>query len=524
MACPTSAQQIESNFTGLRYAFEVCIGNLPGDDGEVFAADVVTIPPEELSATTPTWHVIEPNSYGDFGVTITNTQRTPIVDNRQREKGVTTDLDAVANFQIDYTGDNFERLAPTFFFAGWRRSGEFGRDSAEDITSVSSNVVSATGIDTVFQDGSIVIARNFDTEANNSGVRLVTDASVADQITVASLLDDTVTDAAAYLKEVGIEGVAGDIDVDASGSLPALTSTILDFTTLPLVVGQWVFVGCDDITRSFTNAGNTGFARVASIAANRLEFDKTQNTMVTEDSTTETIHIYYGDLIKNENSASLIQRQTVQFERSLSTAGYEYVIGGVANQLTINLTSADKITADLAFIGIDGNAVGTAERKSGNFPDIDTDNVAFNASSDFSRIRLANQDALDTPLFAFITEATLSISNNATPSKAVGTLGAFEVTSGDFTVEGSITAYFSDVAAIQAVRNNEDVTLDFIIVQNNVGWVFDIPLLSLGEGRLNVEKDAPITLPLSVNAARDPSIGSTLQTVYFPYLPTVAEN
>jgi len=519
MACPTTPQKIDSNGTGLRYAFELCIGNLPST-GDGFAVDAVSIPEEELGSEAPVWHQAEPNSYGDFGASITTTPRTPITAGRQREKGVVTDLDASAGFQIDFTLDNFERLAPTFFFAAWRRSDTFGRSSQETITGISSNVISGTDIELNFAVGDIVVLQNLETAANNTVNRI--SAVGTDAITVAvAIANDATPPANAYVKRVGVRSASGDVDVDAAGVRPALTSTTLDFTTLGLIPGQWVYLGGDTTPTVFTNAANNGFARVFSVVANRLEFDKTQNTMVTEANTTKTVEIYFGDLIKNEADPTLIKLQSVQLERSLATAGYEYVRGCVANQFTLNVASADKITADLAFVGTD--AVATEVREAGSFPVIDTANQGFNTSSDFSRIRLANKNTLATPLFAFITDLSLVINNNVTPTKAIGTLGAFDVSVGDFTVTGNVTAYFSDVAAINAVRNNADVTFDFVLAAGNQGWVFDIPLVTLGEGRLSVEKDTPITLPLSLDASRDPTLNSTLVACYFPYLPTAAQ-
>lgn len=520
MACPTTAQKTDSNFTGLRYAFEVCIGNLPGDDGETFAVDATAIPEGELGAASPTWHVAQVNSYADFGASISNTARSTITAGRQIEKGVTTDLDASAGWQTDFTLNNFERLAPAFFFAAWRRSDQFGRSSQEDITDVTSNVVTGTGIESTFVVGDLVILENFNNEADNNVLNSVT-AVGADNVTLANAVADDASPATnSYVKRVGIRGAAGDIDVDASGSLPALTSTTLDFTTLGLIPGQWVFIGGDTAITQFTSAANNGSARVASVAANRLEFDKTQNTWVDEASATDTVEIFFGDMIKNESDPSLIVTQSLQLERSLSTAGYEYVIGAVPNQFTLNVSSADKITADLAFVGID--AVAQETRKAGSFPVIDTSNVALNTSSDFSRIRLAKTGSLQTPLFAFISELTLVINNNVTPIKAVGTLGAFDVSIGDFSATGNLTAYFSSIEAVNAVRNNEDVTFDFILANGNSGWVFDIPLLALGEGRLNVEKDSPITIPLSLSGARDTDLDTSLIACYFPYLPNIA--
>lgn len=59
------------------------------------------------------------------------------------------------------------------------------------------------------------------------------------------------------------------------------------------------------------------------------------------------------------------------------------------------------------------------------------------------------------------------------------------------------------------------------MVKNNAGMLFDVPLLSLGGGRLNVEKDQSITLPLEVMGAES-SFGHTLLFTSFAYLPSAA--
>lgn len=149
---------------------------------------------------------------------------------------------------------------------------------------------------------------------------------------------------------------------------------------------------------------------------------------------------------------------------------------------------------------------------------------ALNTSSDFSRIKLAavsTTDATVTDLFAFSTDLTLTLNNNVSALKAIGTLGGFDTTAGTFEVGGSLEAYFADVAAVQAVRNNSDVTLDFAIVKANMGLLFDVPLLSLGDGRLNVEQDQAIKLPLETSAAES-RFGYTLLMQQFPYLPNAA--
>ena len=508
--------KIDSNITGLSYAEEATLGVLPG---------------------TPDWNILEPNSYNDFGGQITTLARNPINASRQRKKGVVTDLDASGGFNTDLTQTNLQDVLQGFFFADLRRKGE------EIVTAVDLDTVNPDEYEvadtTGFLVGSLVKGSNFSDSANNA-VNEVTAVVGATSVEVADgqLVVDASPAATAQITVVGHVGAAGDIDVDVTGSLPAFTSTILDFTTLGLVEGEWLFVGSDIAAEAFSNAENNGFKRIRSIAANRLGFDKSAETMVTEASTTETIHLYFGRVLKNESQSSLIKRRTYQLERQLGANDdaapaqiqSEYLVGSVANEVTLNVAQADKVTVDLSFVSTDNEQrTGATGIKSGNRPAL-VEADAFNTSSDFSRLKLSqvvDGNAAPDPLFAFVTDLTISINNNVTPNKAISTLGAFDVTAGTFTVGGSVTAYFSNVTAVQAVRNNADVTLDFSMVKDNAGVVFDLPLLALGDGRANVEQDQAVTLPLTLDAATaasvDTALDYTLMAVFFDYLPNAAD-
>lgn len=501
--------KVDSNVTGLRFAEEASLKTLPG---------------------SPVFYPLEPNSYSDFGGQIATVARNPINPSRQRKKGVTTDLDASGGFNQDLTQNNTTRLLQGFFFADAREKFTTTplNTAAVVITAVATlddSYAAAAGLLGV-KSGNLVMASGF-TNAANNGIKHAAADSIATKVTVTeNLTDEAAPPATAKLEVIGHEFTAGQVDITLNGSLVRLSSGTYDFTTGGFIAGEWIYVGGDAVGTKFVN--NQGFARISAIVAGYLEFDKTSWTGAAEVGTGLTIQIFRGHIIKNESSSALIKRRTYHLERTLGDDAdgtmSEYLVGAVPNEMTLSVKQADKVTVDLSFVAVDNEQrTGLLGVKTGTRPTL-TPADAYNTSSDFSRIKLASVSLTDSaplPLFAFATEMTINVRNNVSPNKAIGVLGAFDTSAGTFEVSGNMTAYFADVTAVQAVRNNADITLDLVMVKANAGMLFDIPLLSLGDGRLKVEQDQAITLPLSTNAAES-TFGHTLQFQTFPYLPTAA--
>jgi hypothetical protein len=503
--------KIDSNTTALAYAEEQSLKTLPG---------------------TPVWYPLEPNSYSDFGGQVSLLSRNPINALRKNKKGVITDLDASGEFNQDLTHSNLTRLLQGFFFADIREkvTNLPMNGTAIPFTSVTASTdiyAAASGLAGILAN-SLVYFTGF-TNAANNGLKVVPSASTATQITAPDGTVDETPPATAKAKLVGYQFASGTLNVAMNGQLVQLSraSGAVDFTTLPLNPGDWIFVGGDAVGERFvTNL--PGFGRVKRVATTFIELDKVSWTPSAETGTGKTVRIFYCDVLKDESTTNLIKRRTYNIERQLGNDGNgiqsEYLVGAVANELTINIAQADKINVDISFVACDvEQRTGTTGIKSGTRA-TQTVEDAYNTSSDFSRIKLnlaGDAYTSSTALFAFATEMTVSINNNVNPNKAVGTLGAFDLSVGNFTVSGEMTAYFGDVTAVQAVRNNSDITIDFAIVKANKGLLFDMPLIALGDGRLEVEQDEAITLPLETNAAES-TYGHTLFLGSFSYLPDLA--
>lgn len=510
----TQVPKIDSNATGLAYTEEATLG---------------------VTGANP-WYSLKPNSYADFGGELTTVAPNPICPDRSNQFGVGVDVDAAGGFNHNFDFFSIQELLQGICFASTRKKGEeaatsiFLAGGSEDLV----NMASTTG----YLVGSLVLNTNFDAAGNNKFYEVLTivaDTSIA--TTEGTLIADAAPAATSNTQVIGFAGEPGDIDVDDTGSLPAFTSTLIDFTTLGLIVGEWIFVGGDVAGTGFGTAANNGFKRISKIEANRLEFDKSVLTMVTEASTTETIHLYFGNVTRNEPQNAIVRR-SYTVERLLgapddaSPLAYqsEHIKGAVPSSMSLEIPIANLMNFDMTFLALDHITRTAAETPlqssvvSLGYAD------TMNTTSDFSRIKMAivtEGNAAPDPLSGFVTAITLAIDNNLSPNKAIGTMGAFDISAGNFSVSGSVSAYFSNVAAVAAVRANSKVTLDAIIVKENQGVVIDIPLISLGDGRLSVEKDQPIMLPLNMDAATaksiNPDLTHTILFNHFHYLPESAE-
>lgn len=630
---------IDSNVTGLRYALEATPGVLPG---------------------SVVWKTLEPNSYADFGGTLTTLARNPINDSRQRKKGVVTDLDASGGFNTDITQTNLQELLQSFFFANFReRASTKPFNGAETpIVAVTTDFEAADDLD-MFEVGQLVFGSGF-AEADNNGLHRVTDVSPTALEVASALVAEASPPLAAKLTEVGFQYATDLISVDVTGSLPKLVrsggdaatgvltiggtptagqvvvigditytfratltspavpyevliggtannaaanlalaieagagagtnyslgtvahpevivddvtdevvtveakftgargnsivtttdvttgwadptldgGTGKDFRDFNIVPGEWIFVGGDETAQQFAVAANNGFKRVKSVTANEITLDKSYLPMAVDAGVGKTLHIYFGRVLKNETGTSIVRRP-VQFERTLGAPDdanltqvqAEYLVGALANQMTLNVATADKLTVDLTFLAQDAETRLASEGlKAGTRPPLQ-ESDAFNTSTDFARIKLSRVvpgDEAPAALFAYATDLTLVVNNNLSANKAISKIGAVGVTAGTFAVSGNLEVYFADVAAVRAVRDNADITIDFQLAKANAGVAVDVPLITLGEGQATIEQDQPIKLPLAMDAASaakvDPAMNHTLLMVFFDYLPSMAE-
>jgi len=491
---------------------------------------------EEASGTpktlpgSPVWYEQEPNSYSDFGGEYSSVARDVISVGRQRKRGTITDLEASGGFNVDYTQNNLTRLLQGFIFADAHEKFDTAalNGTAITITNIDGTAEefdAASGLDGA-KVNDILLGSGFTQSAANA-LHVVQSVTSDTNIETDVDLADETPPAAARLRTVGHQFGSGDLTMTVASGVATLGTTTKDLTELGLQIGEWIWLGGDSAATAYATCPK-GYGRVLSVATNAIVLDKVSATFVTDTGSGKTIQMFFGKFFRNEVTSALIKTRTYNIERQLGNDGSgiqsEYITGSVANELTLNIPQAEKLNADLSFLsmgqefrdGATGVKSGTRVAASGEAP--------FNTSKNIYRLRMNiidNTTLEPTALFAYVTEANISINNNASLNKAVSVLGGFDITVGNFEIGGSVTAYFNDVAAVQAIANNSDVTIDIIAAKDNAGIVYDIPMLGLGGGRLTVEKDQAITVPLETLAAEG-ATGYTLGVTSFDYLPTGA--
>jgi Phage tail tube protein len=510
------AEVLSGNITGLYYAEETSLKVLPG---------------------TPIWYEGEPNSWADFGADYSMTTRNPITHDRQRRKGAITDVEPSGGWNEDLRANSLPRFAQGFLFANAREKASTQplngtQRAVTGVTASDDRYAAAAGM-TMFVVGHLVFATGFGVAANN-GLKIVA-SSAAGYVGVSeALTDEASPPTAAKLQAVGFQFGSGTMSLDAAADNLKLISGTTDLTTLGLSIGEWIIVGGDATGTRFADSGDNApfYARISAIASGSLTFDKTTGVQVDNAGTGKTIRIFFPNrIVRNEEDCTLIKTKSYTLERQLGCgAGQveaEYIKGAIPNEMTINIPTpgADaKVNIDMSFVGME---IDYRDKTTGVYSGTRVASLnegCFGTSLNVYQNKLAIVDPATlnpTALVAYLSEATITINNNVSGIKAIGSFGNAGVNVGSFDVGASTTGWWNGVAVPQAVRNSTDATWHTILTKENAAVIFDMPLVSLGGGRANVEANAPVTIPLELSAAKG-NAGYTLMTCFFPYVPTVA--
>ena len=253
-------------------------------------------------------------------------------------------------------------------------------------------------------------------------------------------------------------------------------------------------------------------------------FDKVDPALQMDSTLADaTLDIVFGQFIRNRSTdhADFIER-SFTFEAAYPNLGmggderYQYAVGNFCNTVGIALPLTDKATATFGFIGTDtDNPVAVALRKTGASVAVTpAETAAFNTTADIARLRITDVD--EEGITTDFKSLTLNLSNNVSPEKVVGQLGAKYINFGNFEVGLEAQLIFSDEVVIQRIRENATVTMDFVIKNSDGVIAVDIPSMTLGGGAREFPRNESVLINTTCEAFRDPTLGSSLGVSIIP--------
>jgi hypothetical protein len=371
--------------------------------------------------------------------------------------------------------------------------------SATDVTILASD--GSTYKTGVFAVGHLVRTSGF-TAAGNNGLRRAGAGTGATTIKLAGGTIDAAPAAAARAKAIGFEGAAGDITATATG----IASTLLDFTTLGMAVGQWVWVGGPIAGQQFINPLIGGWCRISAIAAAALTFDILPSTWGVDAGTAKTVRCYFGDYIR-EGTTRRSYTIEQQFQ-DLVTPTYEYYKGMKPTTMEWDVKSQDILKVRTTFMGMTVTDP-AAGRFAGATDVAASTNDVMNASDNVGSV-LVNGAVLGAN---FVTSLTLTVDNNGRRVNAVGYRASAAIRTGRAMITGKIEMYYDDATILTYIRNNTAVGFFFPISDpgGTKAYIFDTPRVKFGDGSPTVPGiDTDRMLPTEFTALRHPTLGYEL--------------
>lgn len=385
-----------------------------------------------------------------------------------------------------------------------------------EISDVSTTTLTVSAGGAAFKVGMLTATAAFTTAANNKIARVASSGATSIVYPAATFSAEAAQiPVGANVRVVGFQGAAGDlVAVIAGGN--AITSTALDFTTLGLTVGQWVYVDPTVGANSFATVGVSGWCRISAITATRLSFGRAPSTWAADAGAAKTVRVFISEFISNASTvrSATIERQYLDH----SPVSYEYLRGQTVDKFGVAADAQKIATITVDYVGSDSTVVTT--RASGATDVIASTNFVLNTASNVDAIAF-DGTAVGTP--NYLMKADFSINNNLRRQTAVGVSGIVGTGNGEFDVTLSLDFYFGDKTVLDKVVNNTLTSFNLALGRNDgnkEAYMFDFPSIKLATGSPGVSgKNADVMISATAQAIMDATLLYTVSISRMWYLP-----
>lgn len=398
------------------------------------------------------------------------------------------DAGGSVNFEWSYPNDNtfLSDICRSALYNTWASAPAFDNDGTADSVVTDAGTVASTYAvvsgGAAAKAGHLVQASGFTNAANNQIFRVTSSTATTIVGTALTMTAESVPPGTARLKVVGFQGASADITSTATG----LGSTALDFTTLGLIVGQWIKIGgtLDASTFAFlVTAGlvarAAAWARISAITATALTLDNLPAGWTTDSGTGKTIKVFFGDQIRNGATPAAINQVAMTHEKGFlgqSVPTYIAMRGQTVNTLSLTIASRAKITGTAAFMGMGGGQSTTPLDASIDGP---TTGAVMAANANVGRIGEAGA-TLSGP--NFVKQLTVNINNNLRAIDELGNQNPAAIEEGEFTVTGTVDTLFGDNTLLAKFYAGTTTSINARVAKNGQATIFQFPRVTYRGG------------------------------------------
>jgi hypothetical protein len=410
---------------------------------------------------------------------------------------------ANGGFNLELSYGAFDEEIESLLYSTWQKVADIYNATADssitDAGTVANTYAVASG-GASFKVGHLCRASGFTNSANNQLFRVASSTATTVVGTSLSLTAETAPPAGARLKAVGFQGATADITATASG----LGSTLLDFTTLGLAVGQWVKIGGINAVNQFATAALNGWARITAIAATALTLDNRPTGWTTDAGTGKNMQVWFGDYIRPG-----VTQKSFTYEKSVSnmaTVVYRQFLGMIAASASLTFEAGAIVNGSMEFLGKNETTTGSTVA---SVTSAAPQNAVMNAVSNVARVSeggaviSANNPSK---------RVTMNITNNLREQMAIGTLGLISVGAGDFDVTGEIQTYFGDSTLYAKYVAGTATSMSLITTSQSKAYVFGLPNVKFEDGEAaSGARNQDVMLTLQYRALLDTTTNTSFQ-------------
>lgn len=476
-------------------------------------------------APTTGWLVIQPDQAAttDFYSKTGTVAPSPASVLRQMEAPELVDADAMPKFMGDLTMDHLYAFREAMMLVVTKHSGGTGVSRFFPTARTSTDVtVPAAG---ALQAGTLMSLKGF-ANAGNNGLFVVGASSTSIAIKISGGIAETVSGYTAVAEVAGFRGASGDITIDASGNI---LSTVANFTTMGLNVGQVIYVGGAPGSAFAFALGYTGFVQITAITATQLTTNPAVRQWTQAGADTgvgKTIDLRWNSWLRQVpiDNLSEYTEPSLQMELSIPGIGaanatvYCYSQGNLVNNFAITAASKALIKMEIEFSGTFVQNPTVTRVTGPSTAQATLERQRFNPVTKQRYIRFT-----DATTGAIVSNKFLSwkmsAKNGVSPIKQQGTFGTAENIVGKFDIGVDAELFVNQVEGINAAPNNTTLTFGSGFNNGDGGVFFLIPSLKFTETPITFPANGPVMLSVKSGGFRDAIGNYTLGISMFADLP-----